>query len=318
MKVDEYIKQLLYKYECVIVPGLGAFVTQKRSSVYDNKADKFTPPSKHITFNKSIQNQDGLLAETIAKAESIDFESAKFKIKLFVDDFLTALYQDKTLRLPNLGLFSLDAEFKISFEPEETENYFADSFGLKAFDLVNLAKTDSNSHETVKGDPPIGKLEEKNLGEKNISNAKPYLKYAAVGLLAIGLAGFVGLYQYNKHVILHNYTESQKAETLLQEKIQSAEFNFTFSSLGLESNKVKTILPKYHIIAGAFRIEANAERKVKLLQQKGYTAALVGKNTYGLHQVAFASYSDKEMALKHLKKIKYVENPDAWLFVKQL
>jgi nucleoid DNA-binding protein len=318
MKVEDYIKQLLFRYECVIVPGLGAFVTQRRSSVYDNEGHRFTPPSKHVTFNKAIQNQDGLLAETIAKAESMDFESAKFKIKLFVDDFLTALYKDRTLRVSKLGIFSLDTEFKISFEPEETENYFVDSFGLEAFCLVGLAKSDLSIDEAEKKGPSVRKLRESTSEENHISKRKPYLKYAAVGILAIGLASFVGLYQYNNHVISYNYTESQKAETLLQEKIQSAEFNFTFSNLDLETNKVETILPKYHIIAGAFRIEANAKRKVKLLQQKGYSATLIGENVYGLHQVAFASYFDQESALKYLGKIKSIENPNAWLFVKQL
>ena len=318
MKVEDYIKQLLYRYECVIVPGLGAFVTQRRSSVYDSEGHRFTPPSKHVTFNKAIQNQDGLLAETIAKAESMDFESAKFKIKLFVDDFLTALYQDKTLNLSKLGVFSLDTEFKISFEPEETQNYFVDSFGLEAFGLVSLAKSDLSIDEALKEVPPVRTLAESTSEEKHISNRRPYLKYAAVGIVAVGLASFIGLYQYNNHVISYNYTESQKAETLLQKRIQSAEFNFTFPNLDLETNKVETILPKYHIIAGAFRIEANAERKVKLLQQKGYSASLIGENAYGLHQVAFASYSDKETALKYLRKIKSIENPDAWLFVKQL
>ncbi|PKG42470.1 SPOR domain-containing protein [Psychroflexus sp. MES1-P1E] len=318
MKVENYIKQLLYRYECVIVPGFGAFVTQKRSSVYDDEGHRFTPPSNHVTFNKAIQNQDGLLAETIAKAESMDFESAKFKIKLFVDDFLTALSQDKILKLSKLGMFYLDTEFKISFEPEETENYFVDSFGLEAFGLIGLAKSELSLDKAEKEGTPERTLTESTSEEKDVSKTKTYFKYAAIGILAIGLAGFVGLHQYNDHVVSHNYTESLKAETLLQERIQAAKFNFTLSNLDLETKKVETILPKYHIIAGAFRVKANAERKVKLLQQDGYPATLIGKNAYGLHQVAFASYSDQESALNSLGKIKSIENPNAWLFVKQL
>jgi nucleoid DNA-binding protein len=317
MKVEDYIKQLLYRYECVIIPGLGAFITQKRSSVYTNLEDRFTPPSKHVTFNKAIQNQDGLLAETIAKAESMDFESAKFKIKLFVDDFLAALYQDKTLKLPKLGVFTLDTEFKISFEPEETENYFVDSFGLDTFKLDPQAKPISVEENTIESTVQIHKLNSVDTEEKD-SNRKAYLKYAAIGLIALGVAGFGGLYQYNNYVSSHNYTESQKAESLLQEKIQSAEFSFTFSDLPLKTTKSELILPKYHIIAGAFRIKGNADKKVRLLEAKGYSARLIGENAYGLHQVAFASYSDKMEALKYLRKIKSIENPDAWLFVKQL
>jgi hypothetical protein len=32
MKIEQYISELLYKYDCVIVPGLGGFVANYKSA----------------------------------------------------------------------------------------------------------------------------------------------------------------------------------------------------------------------------------------------------------------------------------------------
>ncbi|MBZ9626976.1 SPOR domain-containing protein [Psychroflexus sp. CAK1W] len=319
MRVEEYIQDLLYRYECVIVPGFGAFVTQKNSSAYHSDFHKFTPPSKKITFNKAIQNHDGLLAETIAKGDSMDFESAKHKIQLFVDDFQTALSLEKVIEIPQLGRFNLDEEGKLSFEPNEYINYFIDSFGLGEIRLDEVSQSVVNKNDQVE-DVKVRTLETSSLEEKRSEEkkSKPYLKYAAVGVIALGIASFAGLYQYNNYVISHNDAEAQKAESLLQDKIQSAEFSYTFSGLPLSTTKLETLQPKYHVIAGAFRVKSNATKKVELLKAKGYKASMIGENAYGLHQVAFESYLEKEEALSQLKKIKRIENPEAWLFVKQL
>ncbi len=329
MRVEEYIQHLLYRYECVIVPKFGAFVTQKNASIYHSDSHKFTPPSKKITFNKAIQNHDGLLAETIAKGESMDFESAKHKIQLFVDDFQTALSVEKVLEIPQLGRFHLDKEDKLSFEPNEYINYFVESFGLGEITLDAVSQTLADKDEQIedrvkvrtletsgeKEEVPASSLEVTDSEEKK---SKPYLKYAVVGVIALGLASFAGLYQYNNYVISYNDAEAQKAESLLQDKIQSAEFSYTFSELPLSTTKVEIIQPKYHIVAGAFRVESNAAKKIEILRNKGYEASMIGVNAYGLHQVAFASYVQKSEALSQLRKIKATENSEAWLYVKQL
>jgi hypothetical protein len=74
----------------------------------------------------------------------------------------------------------------------------------------------------------------------------------------------------------------------------------------------------YHIVAGAFRIEANSDKKVKQLQDIGFKARKIGMNKYGLHEVVYASYTDRIEALQALRQIKRENNPEAWLLVKDL
>ena len=115
----------------------------------------------------------------------------------------------------------------------------------------------------------------------------------------------------------HNFAEKQKANTIVENQIQEATFvienplptlNITFSKQS----------GKYHIIAGAFRVEENAKKKINQLQEKGFSARMIGVNKYGLHQVAFSSYEDRIEALKNLRTIKKTQNQDAWLLVQEL
>jgi len=147
--------------------------------------------------------------------------------------------------------------------------------------------------------------------------SRPYLKYAAVGLVAIALSGFGGLKLYESNVQQHNFVEKQKANSLVDNQIQEATFV-------LESPlpSLNITLPKqngnYHIIAGAFRVEENAKNKLAQLVAKGYPARIIGANKYGLHQVVYSSHEARLEALQNLYSIQRSENKDAWLLVQDL
>ncbi len=69
---------------------------------------------------------------------------------------------------------------------------------------------------------------------------------------------------------------------------------------------------RYYIVAGCFRIESNADALVKELRRMGYKAEKFGK-IGNLHAVSYASFFDKSVATKELKKIRNNEEPDAWI-----
>ena len=70
------INDLLYRYNCVIIPDFGGFVTNKISAKMNKAPNTFYPPAKQITFNSHLKVNDGLLANYIASSENISFEKA--------------------------------------------------------------------------------------------------------------------------------------------------------------------------------------------------------------------------------------------------
>src|SRR5690606_26958150 len=143
---------------------------------------------------------------------------------------------------------------------------------------------------------------------------RPYLKYAAVILLAVA-TGFTGYRLYNEKVYDQELVR-QEAQQQVSKNIQEATFFNTTPmelpaiSLNVITNKKSSV---HQVIAGAFRIQENAEKKVLQLKEKGYDASYLGVNQYGLHMVAYDSFDDAKEALHYLRKIKQSESPEAWL-----
>jgi nucleoid DNA-binding protein len=311
MQLSTYITDLLYRYECVIIPGFGAFLTQYQSARIDNTTHSFYPPGKTVSFNRQLQTNDGLLANYVASVENCTYEIALQKIRNFTGKLSLRLSEGEIVSLDRIGEFYLNTENSVQFVPSEKENFSTASFGLSTFVSPQI------NREVYKED--IEKLEEKApiLFTPEKRKSTPYIKYAAIGLIAISLGGLGGLKLYEGKVQEHNYAEKQKANTLVENQIQEATFIIEnpLPALNLTLPKQSG---KYHIIAGAYRVEENAENKVEQLHEKGYSARKIGVNKYGLHQVVYSSHKERLEALKTLYRIQQNENKDAWLLVQEL
>ncbi len=308
MRLATYIKDLLYRYECVIIPGFGAFLTQNRSAYIDDATSTFYPPGKTLSFNRQLQTNDGILANYVASIEKCSYELALQKIRNFTGKLSLELSERKNITLKNVGDFFLNEENTLQFTPSERENFNTTSFGLSSF--VSPAITREKIAEVVEKETVALYSEKK-------KTAYPFMKYAAIGIIAITLGGITGLKIYEGEVEKYNFVEKQKADTRVENQIQEATFIIGNPLPALNISITKQA-GKYHIVAGAFRIEANAKRKMKQLLQKGFSPKAIGMNKYGLHQIVYSSHENRLEALKTLRNIKRTENKDAWLLVQDL
>lgn len=305
MELSKYIKDLLYRYECVILPGFGAFLTQYRTARIDGEHN-FYPPGKTLSFNRQLQTNDGILANYLASAEGYSYELALQKIRNFTGEISLKLSEGEMVSLQNIGEFSLNKERNVQFIPSDKENFSRDSFGLTSFTSNSILR------ETLS--------EKSNLVNLNATATKsriPIFRYAAIGLIAITLGGFSGLKIYENEVEKYNFAERQKANDLLENQIQEATFEMTnpFPAITLSVPKK---MGKYHLVAGAFRVEENAHHKVSELIEMGFPAHIIGVNKYGLHQVIYSSHLERIEALQALRNLKKSSNMEAWLLVQEL
>ena len=311
MQITTYINDLLYRYECLIIPGFGALLTQHQSAKIDRKNQTFYPPSKTLSFNRQLQTNDGLLANYIASVEKCSYETSLQKLRNYTGKLSLQLSERKTVSLDNIGDFYLNEENSVQFTPSSKQNFSTASFGLTSFVTPKITReVDTETVETLEEKVPVYILPERRAKTS-------YLKYAAIALVAISIAGFSGMKLYEGEVQKHNFAEKQKANSIVEIQIQEATFSIE-NPLPILNITFKKQTGKYHIIAGAFRVEANADKKIKQLREKGFTPTLIGVNKYGLHQVAYESFEERLDALKNLRNIKNTQNPDAWLLVKEL
>lgn len=310
MSTSAYIEELLYRYNCVVVPEFGAFLTHVKSAFIDRSAHTFYPPSKVLSFNRQLQSNDGLLISYMAEAEKSSYEEIQEKLAKNVEQWKEQLEKGESLVFDNIGTFKPTREGKLIFQPTKQTNFLTSSFGLSSF-VSKPVLREQLKEEVEEIEEKVPFIITPETREK--SNFRPLLKYAAIVLLAIS-AGFTGYRTYNQ-ALSNELVSQQKAQEIIANSIQEATF-FDTKPLELPVFKIeveKNTRKSHHIIAGAFRERSNAEKKIKQLQNKGYDAFYVGQNKFGLYQVAFASYADPKEALEALKQIRLTESRDAWL-----
>jgi hypothetical protein len=310
MGIEHYIQQLLYRYNCVVVPDFGAFLTQMKSAVLLKSTNTFYPPSKRISFNEQLSSNDGLLVSYMANAENKSYEEMLKQTLDVAKEWRKQLHSGDRLRIASIGEFWLNREGKLQFQPSNEVNYLTSSYGLSSF--VSPVVT----REVLK--EQVVELEEKipfiiTPEQRERSSFRPYLKYAAILLLALS-TGMTG-YRFYGETLSKKQLVLQEAQTRVSKNIQEATF---FNSKPQELPELKLNITKkskgnHHIIAGAFRILENADKKVIQLRNKGYDATYLGVNSFGLHQVTYGSYENPEEALSFLKKVKRTETQDAWM-----
>ena len=309
MQLSQYISSLLYRYECVVVPGLGAFLTHKVSAEIDAQAQVFSPPKKRLSFNEQLQQNDGVLANHIATSEKVSYENALAKIAKQVAEIQHRLKQNETVSLKYVGDLSLHKTGALEFEPSYHLNYMTAAFGLSQF-----------VSPEVKRDFPLRVVDAKEktiilASRKRLTNA--VIKYAAVAVILFGLGGFMVSNAYIQHIEKENIVAQEKARIALDNQIQEATFlvNTPLPAITIDVEKPSG---NYHIVAGAFRFKANSERKLRQLKRLGFNARLIGQNRFGLHQVVFESYKERRAAERALYNIKRTQDTAAWLLIKSV
>jgi CCDC81-like HU domain protein/sporulation related protein len=311
MQLEAYISDLLYRFECVIVPEFGAFLTQTASAKINKSTHSFYPPRKVLSFNEQLKHNDGLLANYIADVEKIPYEDAVKKIAKRTSSLKSSLLEGDTISFTYIGDISLNNEGNLSFEPSNRLNYLTDAFGLTQFVSPNITReVYKEDVETIEKVIPLTISSEKR-------NAGSYLKYAAIAVIALTIGGLIASNYYVGQIEQHNQLAQEEANTQLDNKIQEATFIID-NPLPTVTLNVAKQSGNYHIVAGAFRIEENSTKKLKQLQALGYSARKIGKNKYGLHQVVYSSYETRAKAQRSLYKIRREHNNDAWLLAQKL
>ena len=299
MTLPRYINDLLYRYDCVIVPDFGGFVTNTVSAKVNHFSHTFYPPTKQITFNAHIKNNDGLLANYIASSENISFDKASEKISEVVKKWNTLLKKEAIL-IGNVGSISLNNKGQLIFEPNTASNYLTETFGMGALSSPAVKRL-AYKQDTANLTPIVTK------------KSSGFLKYAAsiAVLFALGIIGWKG-YQNN-----HLEEQYSKQQAKIEKKIQAATFVIGDPLPTIQLNIKKQIPKSFHIVAGAFEFHNNAIKKLAQLKTKGFDAQIIGKNKWGLTQVSYASFKTRAEAYKNLEKIRNSYSEDAWLLVKK-
>jgi hypothetical protein len=309
MKIENYIAQLLYRYQCVTVPGFGAFLTEIQSAELVESSHSFFPPKKLISFNSYLKNNDGLLANHIAQIEKTSYEYAVSAIQYEVFGWKKTLQETGVFSIKNIGSFCLNADRNLIFSPHDQINYLSSSFGLSPFVSPLVKKEIFEQQLDTANELAVVQLVPK--------NKYSVLKYAAIFVIGLGLTATVGYPIYQNEIAAQKIIVETAVQRQVQNKIQEATF-FIKSPIPAVTLTVKEGDMPYHIMAGAFRDAANAQHVFEDLSKKGYKAKRIAQNKHGLYPVLYGSFSTYTEAEQIKNKIRATENPEAWILIESL
>lgn len=318
MALENYITELLYRYNCVVVPGFGAFLTQRKSAVLDQASNTFYPPTKIVSFNGQLTSNDGLLVSYMADAEKLTYDQMLLKLESLANDWKRKLEQGNRMSLVNIGALRLNGDKKIIFEPSSSTNYLTTSFGLTSIVSTPVIR-EILKEKAIALEERIPFIITPEQREKSNFTLRPYIKYAAIFLLALS-TGLTGYRFYNERLSTQQLVQ-EEAQQKVSEQIQKATF-FDASPIELPAITLDVITKKknvttHHIVAGAFRFKENADKKIRELARRGFDAEYLGENRHGLHMVTYSRFTEVKQALKALREIKNTQSSDAWMLSKK-
>lgn len=211
--ISQHIEQLLRRHDCVIVPTIGAFIVSYKSAYINDEWGIMTPPKREVHFNASIVNNDGLLANSIARKNRISFEAANLLLQQEIEKIRTQLERNKEYAIGRLGILHLGEEANIDFKAFKSDIQLNANYGLNQFRMKTLKEIQEAVYASAS---PSAKAD--NRSDKNyyIPINKRFAQYAAMFIVvffaAISLSVPSGQYK-QEYASVVPITQSHQTHT---------------------------------------------------------------------------------------------------------
>lgn len=341
--ISVYIRELLFKHDCLIIPGFGAFIGNYFPSHVDRNEGLFYPPVRRITFNRHLTGNDGLLIGHISSHLNIPYVESRDIVNTWAEELRNKILAGNNVILDHLGTFSLNREGTIIFEPDSTVNYLLSSYGLTSYQRQPVTDFDVRTKM----------LEHQRKPSVSQPSMKRLLTRAAV-IIPVLIA--LALVPFNDNLFKGKMEESTlnplaKAELEFnREQIVADTINVPPEIIATETAAAKTSVPtpattavpaagepvkkipaeatvaevikpsrpaviveeyRYMIITGSFKTEDNALMMIEKLRKSGYDPEMTG-GPDGYLRVSAISYATiDEAKAAHSKMIQ--KYPGAWI-----
>ncbi|MFO7615104.1 MAG: SPOR domain-containing protein [Bacteroidales bacterium] len=335
---DTYLRELLYTYDCVTIPGLGGFIMHRQSARIDREKGRIHPPGRFPSFNSLLVHDDGLLVSTIARGQGISYQEAAVLVSQFASQCKTELLKSNRLVLNDIGEFTLNTKGAILFHPATSSNYNTESYGMGVLSLFPRTSDRQKARlATRPADRKPGKLHQKQPASVKwtLVLSLPIILFLLYGIffpasVETFYADFSGLThqltftkKIQEPVMIPDANEFRVTEDVtVTPEPSSADMEEFFipadgpvQQMTEETAPVALLPDRFHIIGGCFENKANAVRFLEVLKSRGFNAREAGSNARGHLRISYGSFADRSSAMAYLEKIRKEENPAAWLLV---
>ena len=153
IELDRHIEILLLSNDCVMVPGLGGFVTHHVDACYNDEEKTFFPPLRTIGFNPKLNINDSLLTHSYTEAYDLSYPEAEKRIEQEVDELKKELQASGSYTLNDIGVLAINSEGAYEFTPCEAGILTPELYGLCSFEMPMLNNVDAPAVINVETKP---------------------------------------------------------------------------------------------------------------------------------------------------------------------
>lgn len=311
-----HIEFLLLRHDCVIVPGLGAFIVTTTPARIDYDTRRIFPPHRSVMFNQAVTLDDGLLANSYARSLSLTFEEARQVILKDVASLHNSLRTNRVIEMGRLGQLSMGEEDQLQFSPSNAPDAISGLIGLSSISLPDARKIAKQRAVSSK------KLSERNEDSPyyHFRINRTVIKFTAVFAVILALALAVIMYP-----VPHDSREQRASVVPVEVLIPTAKQKVT-PAPAIESSvpvstepaveptvKIEKTAPSYYMIVATFHSKKEAERYAAAHSSDEYPLEAVSSRK--LTRVSAASSNNKEELIKKLNSPTVAKRfPHAWIW----
>ena len=153
------ITRVLYKHECAVIPGFGAFILRKNYGMANPFSGQLKPSVHTLFFNSNIQEDDGFVSNELREISGLQFRQSS---NLLVTEF-NALTNNCTsthaITMGDLGKFHRNAIGDLFFLASPTLNLSKETYGLPIIDWqwkdIPVYRSETTATRTVEIKPVV-------------------------------------------------------------------------------------------------------------------------------------------------------------------
>lgn len=134
LRIVSHIENLLLSHDCVIVPGIGGFVTHYEEAFFSEDGNEIYPPYCSVSFNSQLSDKEdkyGVLAQSYMTAYDINYPRALALVNGDVAEMRELLRKNMELQIGTIGTLQLTLNYSLLFTPSNECGIFArELYGL--------------------------------------------------------------------------------------------------------------------------------------------------------------------------------------------
>ena len=136
-RLSSLLQELLMENDKVAIKGLGGFFIEIQPSYFSDDHSVIFPPRRKVYFRTSIESDENLVENLIAKKMNTPIEDANEELSYFISELKKELEEIKIYELPGLGYLRATKQNNYFFVEEKNSDAFTNNYKLEEI-AINL------------------------------------------------------------------------------------------------------------------------------------------------------------------------------------